>query len=261
MLCMNETDKKFNIESIYTPLSVAKKEIWKRWNNKELRKKVEDFLGGDVPEFLKDEPRACLGRNIASPNFETKYFIDLANEIDLFPIFIEHTNDKFVAKNPDKYYLVRLYFHNGNGKNKGDKISALNAIDFNKYQGKEIKKIETLWGEKLVNFHHKILKDIFPNISYDIFDISKILNLKNKKMTKQYDKYLALFLCGGVLFENFLLNKGLENFAFEVVMPAVLKLEKKFGIKPLIVPLSPMDEQSNLYWWCYPETIKKYCKK
>lgn len=30
---------------IYTPLSVAKEEIWKRWNDQELKKKVEDFLG------------------------------------------------------------------------------------------------------------------------------------------------------------------------------------------------------------------------
>lgn len=45
--------KNFDIKDIYTPLSVAEKEVWRRWNDKELRKKVEDFLGGDVPEFLK----------------------------------------------------------------------------------------------------------------------------------------------------------------------------------------------------------------
>ena len=49
----NKTEKEFDIKDIYTPLSVAKKEIWRRWNDKELRKKVEDFLGGDIPEVLK----------------------------------------------------------------------------------------------------------------------------------------------------------------------------------------------------------------
>lgn len=44
-------NEKFDIKEIYTPLSVAKKEIWRRWNDKELRKKVEDFLGGDVKNF------------------------------------------------------------------------------------------------------------------------------------------------------------------------------------------------------------------
>ena len=40
------TEKKFDIKEIYTPLSVAKEEIWRRWNDPVLRKKVEDFLGG-----------------------------------------------------------------------------------------------------------------------------------------------------------------------------------------------------------------------
>jgi len=31
------------VNKIYTPLSVAKKEIQRRWKDKKLRKKVEDF--------------------------------------------------------------------------------------------------------------------------------------------------------------------------------------------------------------------------
>ena len=50
---IDEKTEEFDIKDIYTPLSVAKKEIWRRWNDKELRKKVENFLGGDLPEVLK----------------------------------------------------------------------------------------------------------------------------------------------------------------------------------------------------------------
>ena len=46
-------EEEFDIKDIYTPLSVAKKEIWRRWNDKELRKKVEKFLGGDIPEVFR----------------------------------------------------------------------------------------------------------------------------------------------------------------------------------------------------------------
>ncbi len=38
-------EEEFDIKDIYTPLSVAKKEIWRRWNDKELRKKVEAYFG------------------------------------------------------------------------------------------------------------------------------------------------------------------------------------------------------------------------
>jgi hypothetical protein len=40
------------LENFYTPLSEAKREIWRRWNDKALRKKVEEFLDGDVPKML-----------------------------------------------------------------------------------------------------------------------------------------------------------------------------------------------------------------
>ena len=50
---MPKKEEEFDIKDIYTPLSVAKKEIWRRWNDPVLRKKVEEFLGGDVPEVLK----------------------------------------------------------------------------------------------------------------------------------------------------------------------------------------------------------------
>lgn len=57
------------LEDIYTPLKEAKEGIWRRWNDKELRAKVEEFLGGDVPEFLRDEPKAYLARQLVTPNF------------------------------------------------------------------------------------------------------------------------------------------------------------------------------------------------
>ena len=58
------------IKHIYTPLEEAKEEIWRRWNDKALRKKVEEFLGGDIPDLFKKKPCAVLARSVVSPNFE-----------------------------------------------------------------------------------------------------------------------------------------------------------------------------------------------
>ena len=107
------------LNKIYTPLSVAKKEIQRRWKDKKLRKKVEDFLGRDVPDELKKDPKAVLVRHIASPNNEFIRFLNLSELIGLKPKCMEYQHDKFRAENQDKYYLGKLFFFNGIGKKWG----------------------------------------------------------------------------------------------------------------------------------------------
>lgn len=38
----NNVKEKLDISSLYTPLSEAKEEVWRRWNDKALRRKYED---------------------------------------------------------------------------------------------------------------------------------------------------------------------------------------------------------------------------
>lgn len=253
----------FDIREIYTPLSVAKKEIWRRWNDKELRKKVEDFLGGDVPKFLKKKPNAVMVRYITSPGFEFFNFIDLARIADLDIVLAEYTKDKFVAKNPDKYNLCKMFFHNGKNKNGDDNIFNLKVVNFNKYEGKNFDKIKTLWGEDLIDFHHKVLKKAVPGCDKKIFDISEWFNKNRDKKHAEYYylRYLALFLCHGVLFENFLLNKNEKDFTKKKVLPSFVKLQEMFGVKPLIVPLEPFEDETHICWWHYPAKIEKIAKE
>ncbi len=246
------------LAKIYTPLSIAKEEIWRRWNDKELRKKVEDFLGGDIPEVFKKEPRAVLVRYIATPNYEFFYFLDLANLIDLDYICPEYSNDKFVAKNPDKYNLCKMIFNNGFGKHKGMKLENINIVNFNENEGKRLNKIKTTWDEKLIDFHHRILYQSVRDSEKKVFDISKWFDsARNKNKNYYYLYYLALFLCHGVLFENFLLNKNEGEFTNKKVLPSFNELEKIFGIRPLIVPLEPRNDEITCSWRHYSKKIKK----
>jgi len=41
------------------------------------------------------------------------------------------------------------------------------------------------------------------------------------------------------------------------VQPAFEQIERHFGLKPLIVPIAPLDEATDIYWWCYPEGLEK----
>lgn len=247
-----------SVDDICTPLSVAKKEIQRRWNDKELRKKVEKFLGADMPKILKKEPKAVLSRYIATPNFEFSYFLDLAGMTGLKPVCLEYYNDKFVAKNSFKYHLCKLIFYCGKGKNGGVKLEREGIVNFNESEGKKLYKIKTLENENLVDFHHRILNASFPKNKIVINEFSKWFNKNRYKSKKHYYLYyLALFLCHGILFENFLINKEEEEFTRKRVLPSFKKIEKMFGIKPLIVPLEPLNAEADPCWYYYPKSLKK----
>jgi len=244
------------IDSIYTPLSVAKEEIWRRWNDEELRKKVNIFINGDVPDFLKDAPKAYLARQVLTPNFDFFQFLKLAVFSGLDFVCPEFIEDKFSAKNSSKYFLGKMFFHNGKGKRGGHKIGSIKIIDFNKSEGKKISELETLWGENLVEFHHKILNSLVPDINDKIFDISSWLQRNGGSPDKFYRKFLALFICNGILFENFLLNKEEGHFTEEIILPIFKELEKEFGVKPLIVNALPIKNESGVYWGYHPGLLE-----
>jgi hypothetical protein len=73
-----------------------------------------------------------------TPNYELFYFLDLAETVDLDFALLEYSHDKFVAKNPDKYNLGKIIFHNGEGKKGGTKLESVNVVNFNKTEGKMV---------------------------------------------------------------------------------------------------------------------------
>lgn len=248
--------KKFDIKEIYTPLSVAKKEIWRRWNDKELRKKVEDFLGGDVPKVFRKEPKAALARHVITPNLELSHFLELSNLINLKPIGLEYLKDTYLSCNPAKLFLGKICFFKKTQKNGEGKINHVHIIDFLNSEKKSLDEIKTVWGENLVDFHHKMLKASKADI--EKFDISGWYS-KNGGRARSYMKYyLALFICNGILFENYLTQKNEKKFTYDVVFPAFKEIEKVFGLKPLIIPIMPSSEKDEAYWWSYSDQFKKY---
>lgn len=206
--------------------------------------------------------RRPMFRDIISPNKELLFFLDLIKEVEMDPALIEYTDGKFVARNFNKYHLCRMFFHNGVGKKMGDKIETMMVVDFNKYEGKKLDKLKTIWGDNFIDFHHKILKEAVPAIDMKkICDFSKWFNKHRKKSQYYYLHYLALFIAHGVLFENFILSKGEKEFTLKKIIPSFRKAEQIFGIKPIIVPLTLVEDENELYWWCYPGKIKSMVEK
>lgn len=251
-----------DMKDIYVSLEEAKEEIWKRWNDKALRKKVEDFLGGDIPEILRAGPKAVLSRDVITPDHECTRFLDQSKKINLEPVFFEYSQGKFVGKNSDKYHLCKLFFYEGIGNHGGEKISTKRIVDFNKYEGKQFNEIKTIWGENFLKFHHRLFTKTIPGVrSEDIVDFSGWFNKhRGQSMEYYYLHFFSLFISHGILFENFLTNTEEMEFTKNKVLPSFYKIEEMFGIKPLIVPAVPTEEEEKLYWWYYPYKVENIIK-
>jgi hypothetical protein len=73
-----------------------------------------------------------------------------------------------------------------------------------------------------------------------------------------YRPFLSLFIRDGIMFDNILLNDEEIRFTSQTFLPSFLEISRHFGLKPLIVPLTPHENEESRLWMCYPNQDKKY---
>lgn len=247
-------------EDIYTPIEIAAVEIKKRWNDKELQKKVDEYLGGDIPEIFSKEPRIVLFRNISTANCETDRLLELSKKIKMNFAFIEYNSDKFVAFNPDKYALLMEQI-NAEKKNDGhDVLYKIKIADIQTVQGKPFKDIKTRWGENLVDFHHNILLKCHPECEGKIFDLSEWIKNHGGRARFYYEKFMALLLRNCILAESFQTKGDEGKFVSEIIAPAFANIKNIFGIRPLIIQLAPDGKAADPVWWCPKKEMRSLIK-
>ena len=242
-----------DMTDIYFSLEQAKQEIHRRWNDKELREKVEKFFNGGIPEIFRDSPTAILGRQIVSPNFEALNFLELAKQIDLAPYCFGYLDDKLVTKNLDKYFLCKMYFDSGIGRNGGKRLSAITVVDFNLWNGKSLREVKTIFGSNFFQFHESLMGALDTKLEF--FDASKFLKKNGGQGSLYYQYYLALFICHGVLFENYLLGGEYAVYSDQVFSPSYQKVVDMFGVRPLIVRVAPVENEEDVRWRHYPGAL------
>ncbi len=255
-------DHKLFNQVVYTPLSEAVKILEERQKDKELLNKVKKLLDGEIPEPLKKMDRYGIsGKQIATPNFDTRWFIELTKVFGLKTFFYEYHSDKFTSNNYFKHSLGQILIHSGINKKEDYIEEKITIVDFNKYNGKPLKDVLTLWGEPLIDFH----KNIFNAYNFDtekfiFYDGSNWLKNNGGDAKDYYEKDQLLYICHGILFENFLLTGDDRKFTRDIFLPAFEKAYNLTGVKPLIVPIPPMDVEEESHWFSYDKKIKPYIK-
>jgi hypothetical protein len=92
---------------------------------------------------------------------------------------------------------------NGRNKNGEAIVSYRKVIDLKASDNLKFYEIARLWGQNLVEFHHELLQKQLPGM--ESFDMSNWHHFNGTGAKGYYPYFLALFMCHGVLFENFVI--------------------------------------------------------
>ncbi|MCX6755111.1 MAG: hypothetical protein NT068_01030 [Candidatus Nomurabacteria bacterium] len=251
-------DRNIFNQIVYTPLSEALRLLEERQKDPVLMAKIEELLNGDIPEVLKPIGKyAVQFRQIATPNNECKYFLKISNNFGLTPTLMEYHSDKFSSNNFFKRSLGQLHIQGPINKKNEYQIEKITIMDFNKHNGKKLNEVVTHWNESIIDFHRKLFNICDLNTKEcNFYDTSEWINNHGSSPEEYYKQFLILFVCHGILFENFLLNKEESSFIKNVILPALEDVINLTGVKPLIVPGSPIDIEDENFWVLYHPNIK-----
>lgn len=242
-----------NADDLYTPLHEAVAELESRRRNAELCAKVEDYHRDNPPDFMRGGPYVCLFRQIITGDNEISRFIELSATTGLSPLCLSFTQDRFVAQNPDKKCLALLPFW---VKHQERMLHIVGKLD----EGGAIGNIICRNGMSLVEFHRHLLDHQHPGFSGCVCDVSDWA----KSVSGSHFDYvplLALFVTGGILFENFRTDDEEElAFTHGRTIPAFEVVELMFGVRPLIVRLFTDEEVADPKWWRYPDELYPVAK-
>jgi len=243
---------------VFAPLE-AVKELEKRRRDTTLQKKVEEYLHGDIPDYFKNGPILYLARHIATPNFETLRFKYLMEPLEMETVVGQDTKDLFVPSNQMKKALCKLPISRGVSQ-RDDKLNEqfqnVSIVDINQASGKRFEEIKTHWGENLIDFHARLFTKFMGGNIRNPDDAIWIDRHHRGNLLEHYKNFLALFVVHGILFEDYVMeDKHEADFVKKILRPASRFIEKRFGYRPIIVPLVPKTFESSTFWISYPKEV------
>lgn len=241
------------IKNIYVSLDEAREEIKKRWNDQELKGRVETELGEKFMSVFKDKPRGVSFRQVCPPDNGFVFFYQYTRYIGAEPLIVEYHNDIFTHINEEKKGLGRLRVTLPEGE-----AAMVDIMDFHANEKKKLNECTLKGGENLIDFYRNLFS--LSDYKADFIENSSWFHGIGRA-SEYYYYFLLHFVAHGFLSEN--LSEGDEKqkgFSDEIMLPAIEKIKDKFGFYPMIVRSYP-DNQNNIedfYWWCCPKRVNDY---
>jgi hypothetical protein len=243
----------YEIPDIHLSLDTARETLNRRWRDADLRQAVEEELGGNFMSQFKTRPRAVSFRQLASPDNGFMFFIQAANYIGAMPLVLEYHEDMFTHLNEEKKGLGRLHVTTENRAK-----ARFDIMDFHANEKKSLGACTLKGGERLVDFHHRLFD--LSGHKVELLDNSAWFKGHGKPKDFYHDLFLH-YIAHGVALES-LFDETPSGVAFleEIVVPVIEKIERGYGLKPLVVRQYPTEqtEEEDFYWWSYPPDINRY---
>lgn len=245
------------LEEVHTNLDDCVTIINQRRQDTGLINEIEKYLDNDIPNhFSYNTPIFYLSRYLATPDYETLFFIEQVKKYN-YPIVIgEDCKDKITSHSTLKRNLLKMPIVVGESKNGKGIIRYHRVGDLNSEQGKAFDEAQLLNGKSLLQLHHHLAKQLFPK-NVLIVDESTWVNRHSRgELVELYEQMLALLIVHGVMLEVY--EPQEVDFLEEVVAPAMKKTEARFGHKPLLAPLSQKSSIKIKDYNSYPQIVSKH---
>lgn len=239
--------------NIYISLDEAREQLKNRWNNVDLKNKVEKELGGKFIPIFKSSPVGISFRQVCSPDNGLTFFCQCSNYVGARPVVLEYHDDIFTHINEDKKGLGRLRITLENGEK-----AMVDVMNFHENEKRKLRDCVLKNGESLIEFHHNLVNIL--NWPVEILENSEWF--ENIGTASNYYYYLLLhFIAHGIMCELFFdVDEKNIDFANKIIIPAIEKIYSKFELRPLIIRQYPQNQNDSedFYWWSYPSNVNDY---
>lgn len=237
---------------MYTDAKAVGRILGERRKNHRLAKEVLDYLGGRLPDgWPADKPIATINRYMATARVEDIVFSHAARSIGLRPFWPTYLDEQFTITNPEKVSCLRPTIQ----RPKQQVTRSWLTRSHQSLEGKPLGEIR-LGGNGLQDIHQEVRDVVLESeVAGNVFDISAWNTWQaqrfghpddgSPKAKFYYTAVMALYVCNGVLFEDFddgpNVGTGLGQFVSSVIRSAFEEVTSLFGMQPLVVrmPYSP----------------------
>ena len=220
-----------------------------RRDNLSLRERVAEYLGNILPDdsLILGQPAAILARYVPRATGEDLVFAEIAQEAGFNPYWASYKADKFTTRNPEKVETIRppIWWQ------KGQRTRTW-VVEPDKRSG-GIGELQTIYGNSSSDYQRNLREAVFTEkgmatLLDNCFDMGDWYKSQAPRFGYEtgnlapfyYPATMALATMFGALYEDFdggpnASSGDLASFRNNVVYPAIDKVEKDLGLKPIIV--------------------------